>query len=164
MTWSKFRLIESYSTENNLHSTVSMIIMEILRSTLHFNEPSSWCPAIHWLNAISLYFVPGTHSFFQAMRGCSPQSKFRIRCRSKRKPLAVGLQLWELRAATFASCVALFGRGGFWGFEDNLLEVSNTIIRCGKRKPERCDFGSLTYHCPFPQDNVVSRSGIISEG
>ena len=123
-----------------------MIIMGIHRSTLHFNEPSSWCLAIHLLNAISLFFfVPGTHSFFQAMRGCSPQSRFRIRCRSEIKSLAVGLQLWELRATTFVSCVALFVRGGFWGFEDNLLEVSNTILRCGKRKPERCEFGSLTY-------------------
>ena len=50
-----------------------------------------------------------------------------------------------MRATTFLSCVALFVRGGFWGFEDNPLEVSNTIIRCGKRKPERCEFGSLTY-------------------
>ena len=112
--------------------------------TLHCNEPSLWCPAMRLLNAVSL-FVPGTHSLFQVMHGCPLQCRFRVRCRSGIKSFAVGLQLWKLRTTVFLSCVAVFVRGGFWGFEDNLLEISNTVIRCGKRKPERCASGSLTW-------------------
>lgn len=75
-------------------------------------------------NAISLFFAWDSF-ILQAMRGCSPQSRFRIRCRSEIKSVTWGCSFEELGFSYFfVSCVALFVRGGFWGFEGNLLEVS----------------------------------------